>query len=48
MEKKFTPPEMEIIRFETEDIIVTSGGFTYGNQAPDAGNDDPTEINFPF
>ena len=26
MEKKFIAPEMEVIRFETADIIVASGG----------------------
>ena len=26
MEKKFTAPEMEVIRFEADDIIVASGG----------------------
>lgn len=32
MKKKFERPEMEVIRFEAEDVIVTSGGCS-----PDCG-----------
>ena len=30
MKEKYTTPEMEIIEFEVEDIITTSGGVTSG------------------
>ena len=36
MEKKYVTPEMEIIEFETEDIIITSSGGPGGEQQ---GND---------
>lgn len=32
MKKKFERPEMEVIRFEAEDVIMTSGGCS-----PDCG-----------
>ncbi len=34
---KYTAPELEIIRFESEDIITESGGFTNGGTKSDMG-----------
>ena len=40
MEKKYIAPEMEIIKFLTEDIIVASGGSGEGgSEDVDDGND---------
>ena len=37
MKEKYVPAEMEIINFEAEDIITTSGlpGYDGGNELPD-------------
>jgi hypothetical protein len=42
MDKKYISPEMEIIEFEAEDVIVTSGGIPTGG----SGNGDAGEGNW--
>jgi hypothetical protein len=42
MREKYTSPEMEIIEFDTEDVITTS--MTNGNNVPDYSGDGDIKI----
>lgn len=44
MKEKYTTPEMEIIKFDTEDVITTSGGFTDGGNYGDFGGNSEIQI----
>ncbi len=38
MKETYTAPEMEVVEFESEDIITTSNISSGGGSAPDFGN----------